>query len=62
MSRVPAIVQEQYDAAMQATCLTREEAEQRFPELLNYLFQNVSLVDVIRDSGVSLEPVCAGTV
>jgi hypothetical protein len=56
MSRVPAIVQEQYEAAMQASGLTREEAERRFPELLDWILRRVNLVDVIRDSGVALKP------
>jgi hypothetical protein len=46
---------------MRTPDLTHEEAEQRFSELLNYIVQNVSIVDVVRDSGVTLEPVCAGT-
>lgn len=54
---VPAIVQRQYEAAMQTSDLTSEEAEERFPELLNYILQNVSIVDIVRDYGVCLEPV-----
>lgn len=54
---IPVIVREQYEAAMQTSDLTREEAEERFPELLNYILQNVSIVDIVRDSGVCLEPV-----
>jgi hypothetical protein len=54
---VPAIVREQYEAAMRTPDLTREEAETRFPELLNWLRGKVSIVDVVRDSGVSLKPI-----
>ena len=54
---VPGIVREQYEAAMQTPDLTREEAEARFPQLLNWLRGNVNLVDVIQDSGVDLKPV-----
>jgi hypothetical protein len=54
---VPGIVREQYEAAMQTPDLTREEAEARFPELLNWLRGNVSIVDVVRDCGIALKPV-----
>ncbi|MBN2099872.1 MAG: hypothetical protein JW753_09800 [Dehalococcoidia bacterium] len=54
---VPAIVQQQYEAAMRTPNLDREEAERRFPQLLEWLLQHVNLADVVRDSGVSLKPV-----
>ena len=54
---VPAIVREQYAAIQDCPDITREEAELRFPELLNWLRGNVSIVDVMRDSGVALEPI-----
>ena len=58
MSRdVPAIVREQLAAIQGYPAITREEAEARFPELLNWLRGNVSIVDVIQDSGVDLKPV-----
>ena len=54
---VSAIVREQYAAIQNYPDITRDEAEARFPELLDYLRRNVSIVDVIRDAGVELEPV-----
>jgi len=53
---VPAIVRKQYTAIQDYPTITREEAERRFPELLNWLRGDVSIVDVIRDSGVALKP------
>jgi len=54
---VPAIVREQYAAIQDYPDITRDEAEARFPELLNWLRGNVSIVDVMRDCGVALEPI-----
>lgn len=53
---VPTVVQEQYDEAMQAPDLTREEAERRFPELLGWILHHVSLADLVRDRGIALRP------
>jgi hypothetical protein len=55
-SDIPSIVREQYEDAMRTSDLTREEAEARYPELLDYLRGRVSLVDVIWDCGVALKP------
>lgn len=59
MSRVEMLttLQEQYRTAMATPDLTREVAEERFPELLAWIRARVDLVKVIRDSGVNLEPV-----
>ena len=53
----PAIVREQLEAIQDYHDITREEAEARFPELLNWVRGNVNLVDVVRDSGVILKPI-----
>jgi len=54
---VPAIVVEQYAAIQDYPDITREEAGARFPELLNWLRGNVSIVDVVRDCGIALKPI-----
>lgn len=57
---VPTHIQRQYEAAMATPNLTREEAEKRFPELLDWLRERVPLAELIRDtSGVELEPLSA---
>jgi len=39
--------------------LTREVAERDFPDVMNWLRENISLVDVMRAQGVKLRPVSA---
>ncbi len=54
---VPAIVREQYEEATRTPDLTYEEAERRFPQMLNWIRDHVNLVKVIRDSGIALKPI-----
>jgi hypothetical protein len=54
---MPELVQRQFRDAMATPDLTRELAEREYPELLQWLRDRIDLAQVIRNSGVALEPI-----
>jgi hypothetical protein len=54
----PPKVQEQYDDLIHYNrSLSREECERRYPDLINFIRENVSLVALIESYNIKLKPV-----
>lgn len=57
MSDIPQIIQEQYQQLLTAGHgISREECMRRFPELIAYILETISLLDLLKSQGIEVKP------